>query len=414
MKKVMSLTIVSLLSASVLGCAFFASKSQPIVAEVANTITPVSAFQEDIISLYPGVGQKDVTILKAPVLAYLKAMYASQPANDFVFNSEAGANVKIADYYSPTKKYETAKKIPLFWKENALYAPYTVKISTDPTLENPTTYVTKEASLYLDNLYCSTTYYWQVFSADGAHHSLLSNFTTGSSYRMIAAGNIDNVRDIGGRMTSSGKRVKQGLIYRGAEINGATYTASGSTHWLNLDASSLAVFRDVMGIRTELDFRTSVESNAITASYLGTDVTYLRKSIGAYTSCLSSGQATLFKEIFLVLKDAATSHVYFHCWGGADRTGTIGFLLNGLLGVSYTDLIADYELTSFSTNYRAREDGTYKGTSCYFTSMVNQLKDKYMTSATMTISETIEAYMEQGLGLSSAEVAAIKTNLLED
>ena len=35
--------------------------------------------------------------------------------------------------------------------------------------------------------------------------------------------------------------------------------------------------------------------------------------------------------------------------GGADRTGTLGFLINGLLGVSYSDLVIDFELTSYSS-----------------------------------------------------------------
>ena len=39
-----------------------------------------------------------------------------------------------------------------------------------------------------------------------------------------------------------------------------------------------------------------------------------------------------------------------HCWGGADRTGSLAFLMNGLLGVSYNDLCADFEFTGFSVH----------------------------------------------------------------
>ena len=38
----------------------------------------------------------------------------------------------------------------------------------------------------------------------------------------------------------------------------------------------------------------------------------------------------------------------FHCAAGADRTGTLAFLISGLLGVSRDDLTKDFELTSFS------------------------------------------------------------------
>ena len=57
--------------------------------------------------------------------------------------------------------------------------------------------------------------------------------------------------------------------------------------------------------------------------------------------------------------------VYFHCAGGADRTGTLAFLIEALLGVSESDLSKDYELTTFDgsnkrlRNYRATEDETH-------------------------------------------------------
>ena len=40
-------------------------------------------------------------------------------------------------------------------------------------------------------------------------------------------------------------------------------------------------------------------------------------------------------------------NIYFHCIGGADRTGTLAFLIEALLGVSENDLSKEYELTSF-------------------------------------------------------------------
>ena len=37
-----------------------------------------------------------------------------------------------------------------------------------------------------------------------------------------------------------------------------------------------------------------------------------------------------------------------HCNEGASRTGTGAFLVEALLGVSYEDMVRDYELTNFS------------------------------------------------------------------
>ena len=39
--------------------------------------------------------------------------------------------------------------------------------------------------------------------------------------------------------------------------------------------------------------------------------------------------------------------LYFHCRIGADRTGTLAYLLEGLLGVSEEDRYRDYEMTVF-------------------------------------------------------------------
>ena len=50
--------------------------------------------------------------------------------------------------------------------------------------------------------------------------------------------------------------------------------------------------------------------------------------------------------------------MYFHCHGGSDRTGTLAFLLEGLLGVSESDLSKDFELTYYSGSSRKRNGST--------------------------------------------------------
>ena len=50
--------------------------------------------------------------------------------------------------------------------------------------------------------------------------------------------------------------------------------------------------------------------------------------------------------------------VYFHCAGGADRTGSLAFLIEGLLGVSEEDLSKDYEVTYYSGSNRKRNSST--------------------------------------------------------
>ena len=62
---------------------------------------------------------------------------------------------------------------------------------------------------------------------------------------------------------------------------------------------------------------------------------------------------------------------FYHCAIGADRTGTLSFMLEALLGVSSSDIDKDYEITSFHTGsgsqLRSRTTTDYVG-------LVNQMK----------------------------------------
>ena len=62
--------------------------------------------------------------------------------------------------------------------------------------------------------------------------------------------------------------------------------------------------------------------------------------------------------------------MYFHCIGGADRTGTLAFLIEALLGVNEGDMSKDYELTSFYSERLRNDNG-----SCPFKRLVFYLKN---------------------------------------
>lgn len=375
-------------------------------------------FNNDIIPMYPGNGQV-VSILKKPVLNYIKAMKSCDlsDVDDYKINNKAGVGVSIKDYYSAKEHLQKSKNITLIWQnaKNISTNEYKVYLSKEADLKGAKIYdVTNSTSLTINNLYSATTYYWKVTSLDNKYESDIASFITEDYTRMLSTENILNVRDIGGYMTSSGKRVKQGIIFRGAEVVKETYADNGSNHHQNVSENALKVFNEEMNIGVEIDFRGESESNYATTSDIGENVEYDRQSIGAYASFNRDSASSIakFKDIFTKLSNANEKHVYFHCWGGADRTGTIGFLINGLLGVSYTDLIIDYELTSFSKNLRTREN--MNNNVAYFENLVNELNSKYCDNGQKTISEGVELYLINKLGFSKQEVEQIKTNLLED
>ena len=132
-------------------------------------------------------------------------------------------------------------------------------------------------------------------------------------------------------MTDSGNKVKQGLLYRGSELNShVTITDSG-----------LKTMREDLKIKTVLDIRGSTE--IVKDIYKGGYVNIPVKAYGDYID-----EPEQNRKIFEFLSDETNYPVYFHCWGGADRTGTIAFLLNAFLGVGEKDLIDDYEITTLS------------------------------------------------------------------
>ena len=240
------------------------------------------------------------------------------------------------------------------------------------------------ASAKLDNLFRSTKYYYQLVNGDDA--SQMKNFVTGDYARMISMGSVSNIRDMGGYQSSYGCLINQGLIFRGGEINQAAFTADGSSHSKNFDetegSADQKIQKEVLQIGLELDLRTKSGSASKTESGLAYDgdwvwedtypntnlnentigkAQYVRSAINAYDSFITDQNRSsegdnagrnLVKEIFEYFAKADQQHVYFHCWGGADRTGVTGFLLLGILGATYTDAIIDFELTTLTNNKR--------------------------------------------------------------
>ena len=103
--------------------------------------------------------------------------------------------------------------------------------------------------------------------------------------------------------------------------------------------------------------------------------------------------------------------IYFHCHGGADRTGTLAFLLEGLLGVSESDMAKDFELTTYSNSiHRRNSEGGW-----FYKPMV-----KYIRSFApgKTIQEQVTAWAktshsEEVDPLTDQEIQELKGLLLE-
>lgn len=163
-----------------------------------------------------------------------------------------------------------------------------------------------------------------------------------------------NVRDLGG-WSCDGGTVKYGLLIRGGKLS----------------AADRAVLVGEMGIQHDLDLRGregggSGDEPEMTESPLGNDVWYTRTQQYAWYTLTP---VATWQAYFRCVIDAVTHRepVYFHCTAGADRTGTLACVLEGLLGMSQSDIDKDYELTTFysgsgsDANARRRNEPDWKG-----------------------------------------------------
>ena len=121
------------------------------------------------------------------------------------------------------------------------------------------------------------------------------------------------------------------------------------------------------------------------------------------------------------LKEADQHPVYYHCYGGADRTGTLGFLINGLLGVSYSDLVIDFELTSYSSinneHIRCHIPG-HQHQYDRWPALINQLQTDttggYAYDANAPLKDNIENFLVKACSVPQATIDTIRDIMLED
>ena len=305
---------------------------------------------------------------------------------------------------------------------------YKVLVADNNKFENAKELETESNEVVVRNLFVNTEYYWKVVTDD--EESDVKSFTTGDYPRWILTRSLTgeedgrgiyNVRDNGGYMTSSGKRVKQGLVYRGGEIT--TMTSSG--HYNTITEVAKKAFREDMGMvgGIELDLRGNSDIGdgykACGFAENG-DIDYVMHAIKSYEQTFTQTRSEV-APIFEILKNADKKPVYYHCFGGADRTGTVGFLLNGLLGVSYTDLVIDFELTSYSSINNEHIRNHIQGHQHQYDrwpALINQIKTDttggYAYDADASLEDNIENFLVKACSVPQETINTIRDIMLED
>ena len=155
--------------------------------------------------------------------------------------------------------------------------------------------------------------------------------------RNLDVGNMPNCRDMGGRTTYAGGKVRQGMIYRTA---GNKFDNRSS-----IDSACQTVLTKQLKVKTEINVANS-DTNNVNLS--GGKLVNAYMAYGATPYSNLARNSVRIRQVMDVLADESNYPVFYHCRIGTDRTGITGVMINGLLGVPFNEVIQDYGFSNFS------------------------------------------------------------------
>lgn len=284
------------------------------------------------------------------------------------------------------------------------------------TWENP--YELSYGNVSIFNLIPNNRYFVKVFDKEG---NLLKedNFYVADTFRAIRCGNIDNIRDIGGKVTEDGITISYGRVFRSPGITKTEINSDG-----------VDVLVNELGIKTEIDFRVETYESCH-------ESININHCIIQPFDCLCPGLNENFpftqtykngmRNALMLFTEKENYPIDFHCLGGADRTGTFAFILEGLLGVDYETICVDYELTSFYKGRRWRSNIVKDGDNYYFDDSGVMSTDSLLSTLGKTykhilntygtgdnkFSSAVAKYLKTVFELTDENIAAIKRNILQ-
>lgn len=257
------------------------------------------------------------------------------------------------------------------------------------------------------NLIPGVVYHYDVMNNAGT--VLKSGFVRPVGQVRMINGFSYNVRDMGG-WHADGGTIAYGKLYRGAQLEGITNNGKN-------------IFLNDLGISIDLDLRRTKSDGSERPS----DV--LNLGVNGYENIpalkfFDNGSGNTCDLYQMAIRDIINwlgegKPVYFHCAGGADRTGTLAFLIEALLGVSESDLSKDYELTSFDDgrHTRRRNDPGQGNTTYILTYLINYLRQDRFGGTSVSINQNVVNWAKTRFSasvdpLTDAEIAQLRNMMI--
>ena len=231
------------------------------------------------------------------------------------------------DYQLPEGK-ELEKYSVIYGQKKDLSDGYRVDASVD------------KDTITFSNPYLGKNYYQLIatFTDGTTDETPIRRLFVDSTYpRNLTIEGMTNCRDIGGRVTEDGGKIRQGLIFRtsGKNQNGSLTDATTEEMINHLKLKNeINLAGDSNSYNLKLDGTTLYEGSRMDTS-----------STGGYSHISRNTEAV--KNFFNFVADENNYPLYYHCKIGTDRTGVCTILLQGLLGVSYQQAYQDYLFSNF-------------------------------------------------------------------
>ncbi|TGD20432.1 tyrosine-protein phosphatase [Levilactobacillus suantsaiihabitans] len=244
--------------------------------------------------------------------------------------------------------------------------------------------------------------------------------TTAQAGKQIKLQGAENVRDLGGYRTKTGKTVKRHVLLRAAALNKLT----------KADAQKL---KKVYHVRTDVDLRSKAEAakapdvkisgvtykfdpvvKDVSQQFSMTSKDGVKIMENGYKAMVTSAQGKkAYKQLFkILLKNPKGQAVLWHCTAGKDRTGIGTALVLSALGVSRKTVMSDYLLSNkylAASNKAAIKQLKDKGADAATIKLMTDMmvvKKSYLNAAFSAINKkygSVDKYLQKGLGLTKAD-----------
>ena len=163
-------------------------------------------------------------------------------------------------------------------------------------------------------------------------------YTFGPDGKMVGyIPGVKNGRDLGSiyyLTTTDGYDIKEGLLIRGSELDGAELGIS--------QTEGAAYLEEKYGIKTEIDLRGQL-MNA--KDMFSSDVEHKYFNMVFYSAAFTEEGKAVVKDIFTELANPDNYPIYIHCAHGVDRVGAVSYILEAVLGVPESRLANEYMLS---------------------------------------------------------------------